>query len=54
MTQAMAIENDILKIIPVEYLGKFKRKLLDIGIYNDANVKIVKNDISSPLMMDVK
>ncbi len=54
MTLAMATEKDILKIIKVEYHGEFKRKLLDMGIYKDAKLKVVKNDISGPLMVDVK
>ena len=54
MTLAMATEKDILKIIKVEYHGEFKRKLLDMRIYKDAKLKVVKNDISGPLMVDVK
>lgn len=54
MTLAMATENEELKIIHVEHGGKFKKKLLDMGIYKDAKVKVVKNDIPGPLIIDVK
>lgn len=54
MTLAMASENEELKIVHVKYEGKFKKKLTDMGIYKDALVKVVKNDIMGPLIVDVK
>ena len=54
MTLAMANVNEELKILQVEHKDKFKKKLSDMGIYKDAKVKVVKNDIPGPLIIDVK
>jgi len=54
MTLAMANENEELKVLQVGHGHKFKKKLSDMGIYKDARVKIVKNDIPGPLIIDVK
>jgi ferrous iron transport protein A len=54
MTLAMGNINAQLKIVDVEYEGKFKKKLSEMGIYKDAIVEIIKNDIPGPLIVDVK
>lgn len=54
MTLAMATENEELKIIHVEHDGKFQKKFSDMGIYKDSKVKIVKNNIFRPLIIDIK
>jgi ferrous iron transport protein A len=54
MTLAMGNTNEQLKIVDVEYEGKFKKKLSEMGIYKDAVVEIIKNDIPGPLIVDVK
>lgn len=54
MSLALAIENDELKILQIEHGGKFKKKLSEMGIYKDARVTVVKNDIPGPLIIDVK
>jgi ferrous iron transport protein A len=54
MTLAMGNTNEQLKIVDVEYEGKFKLKLFEMGIYKDAIVEVIKNDIPGPLIVDVK
>ncbi|UTB32795.1 MAG: ferrous iron transport protein A [Methanobacterium sp. ERen5] len=54
MTLAMGNINEQLKIVDVEYEGKFKLKLLEMGIYKDVIVEVIKNDIPGPLIVDVK
>ncbi|OPY23106.1 MAG: FeoA domain protein [Methanobacterium sp. PtaU1.Bin242] len=54
MTLAMANRNEELKILEVGHGHKFKKRLSDMGIYKDATVKIVKNDIPGPLIIEVK
>jgi ferrous iron transport protein A len=54
MTLAMGNINEQLKIVDVEYEGKFKLKLSEMGIYKDAIVEVIKNDIPGPLIVDVK
>ncbi len=54
MTLAMGNTKEQLKIVDVEYEGKFKKKLSEMGIYKDAVVEIIKNDIPGPLIVDVK
>ncbi|AXV36880.1 MAG: ferrous iron transport protein A [Methanobacteriaceae archaeon] len=51
---AMASENDELKIIEVWHGGKFKKKLCELGIYKDSLIKVIKNDIQGPIIVDVK
>lgn len=54
MSLAMATENDNLRIVEVWHGGKFKKKLSEMGIYKDSQIKVIKNDISGPLIVDVK
>ncbi len=54
MTLAMANENEELKILQVGHGEKFKKRLSDMGIYKDAHVKIVRNSIPGPLIINVK
>ncbi|MTK64769.1 MAG: ferrous iron transport protein A [Methanobacterium sp.] len=54
MTLAMGNTKEKLTIVDVEYEGKFKKKLSEMGIYKDAVVEIIKNDIPGPLIVDVK
>ena len=53
MTLAMATKNKELKIVYGEHEGKFKRKLPDMRIYNDTNVKKVKNDSARHLILNI-
>ena len=54
MSLAMASVNDNLKIVQVWHGGKFKKKLSEMGIYKDSQIKVIKNDIPGPLIVDVK
>lgn len=54
MTLAMANKDEELKILQVGHGHKFKKRLSDMGIYRDARVKIVRNDIHGPLIIEVK
>lgn len=50
----MASVNDNLKIVQVWHGGKFKKKLSEMGIYKDSQIRVIKNDIPGPLIVDVK
>lgn len=50
----MASENDQLKIIQVWHGGKFKKKLCELGIYKDSLIKVIKNDVHGPMIIEVK
>ena len=39
MSLAMASENDNLKIVQVWHGGKFEKKLREMGIYKDSQIK---------------
>ncbi|WP_292755440.1 FeoA family protein [Methanobacterium sp.] len=54
MSLAMAGENENLKIVQVWHGGKFKKKLSEMGLYKDSQIKVIKNDIPGPLIVDVK
>ncbi len=54
MTLAMANKNEKLKILQVGHGEKFKKRLSDMGIYKDAQVRIIRNDIPGPLILDIK
>lgn len=54
MTLAMGNINEELKIIQVGHEEKFKKRLSEMGIYKNAMVKIIKNDIPGPLIVDIK
>jgi len=54
MSLAMAAENENLKIVQVWHGGKFKKKLSEMGLYRDSQIKVIKNDIPGPLIVDVK
>ena len=54
MSLAMAAENENLKIVQVGHGGKFKKKLSEMGLYKDSQIKVIKNDIPGPLIVDVK
>jgi len=54
MTLAMGNADEKLKILQVGHGEKFKKRLSDMGIYKDAQVKIIKNDIPGPLIIDIK
>ncbi len=54
MSLAMAAENENLKIVQVGHGGKFKKKLSEMGLYRDSQIKVIKNDIPGPLIVDVK
>jgi ferrous iron transport protein A len=54
MSLAMASVNDNLKIVQVWHGGKFKKKLSEMGIYKDSQIRVIKNDIPGPLIVDVK
>ena len=54
MSLAMAGENENLKIVQVWHGGIFKKKLSEMGLYKDSQIKVIKNDIPGPLIVDVK
>ncbi|MGC9517907.1 MAG: FeoA family protein [Methanomicrobiales archaeon] len=51
---SLAGENDELKIIEVWHGGKFKKKLFELGLYKDSLIKVIKNDITGPIIVEVK
>lgn len=54
MSLAMGNQNEELKVLQVGHDEKFKKRLSDMGIYKEATVKIIKNDIPGPLILDIK
>lgn len=54
MSLAMATENENLKIVQIGHGGKFQKRLQEMGIYKDSQIKVIKNDIPGPLIVDVK
>ncbi len=54
MSLALASPNENLKVVQVWHGVKFKNKLSDMGIYKDSQIKVIKNDIPGPLIVDVK
>ncbi len=54
MSLAMGNQNEELKVLQVGHDEKFKKRLSDMGIYKEAIVKIIKNDIPGPLILDIK
>ncbi len=54
MSLALASPNENLRVVQVWYGGRFKRKLSEMGIYKDSQIRVVKNDIPGPLILDVK
>jgi ferrous iron transport protein A len=54
MSLAMAAENENLKIVQVWHGGQFQKRLQEMGIYKDSQIRVVKNDIPGPLIVDVK
>lgn len=54
MSLAMASEKDNLRIVQVGYGGQFQKRLQEMGIYKDSRIKVIKNDIPGPLIVDVK
>lgn len=51
---AMCSANEKLKVLQVGHEDKFKKRLSDLGIYKDAQVEIIRNDIPGPLILDIK
>ena len=54
MSLAMANRNEELRVLQVGHGERFKKRLSDMGIYKDSLVRIVKNDIPGPLIIEVK
>lgn len=54
MMLSLANEDKKLKVVQVREQSKLSKKLCDLGIYNDSELRIVKNDISGPVIVEVK
>ncbi len=54
MPLAMAREGEIVFVHCVDCGIGLKRRLCDLGLYADAKIKVVKNDISGPIIVAVK
>jgi ferrous iron transport protein A len=54
MPLAMAQEGEIVSVHYVDCGMGLKRRLCDLGLYDNTKIKIVKNDISGPIIITVK
>jgi ferrous iron transport protein A len=54
MNLSMANENEELKVIQIEDGNNSKKDLLALGICRNALIKVIKNDISSPMILNVR
>lgn len=54
MNLAMANENDDFEVIEVFAQNNLSKRLCEIGIYPKSLLKVIKNDISGPLIVEVK
>jgi ferrous iron transport protein A len=50
----MAREGETVSVRCVDCGMGLKRRLCDLGLYDNTNIKIVKNDISGPVIITVK
>ena len=51
---AMVREGGEVKIYCVNCGKKLKTRLCDLGIYEGSEVKVIKNDITSPILLKIK
>lgn len=51
---AMCTNNSEVKIHFVGCGQELKKRLCDFGIYNNTKIKVVKNDVSGPIIVKVK
>jgi len=54
MPLAMAREGETVLVHCVDCGMGLKRRLCDLGLYDNTKIKIVKNDISGPIIITVK
>jgi len=54
MPLAMAREGETVLVQFVDCGKELKRRLCDLGLYDNTKIKIVKNDISGPIVITVK
>ena len=54
MPLAMAGEGEIVSVHCIDCGMGLKRRLCDLGLYDNTKVKVVKNDISGPIIITVK
>ncbi len=54
MPLSMAREGDEVKIHWVVCGRGFRARLCDLGLYEGTRVKVVKNDVSGPIILKVK
>ena len=54
MPLAMAREGETVLVQCVDCGMGLKRRLCDLGLYDNTKIKIVKNDISGPIIITVK
>jgi len=51
---AMCEEGDEVEIHCVDCGYGIKRRLCDLGLYDNTKIKVIKNDISGPIIVKVK
>ena len=54
MPLAMCQEGEEVEIHCVGCGHRIKRRLCDLGLYDNTKIKIIKNDISGPIIVKVK
>lgn len=54
MPLAMAKEGEEVKIHIVNCGRVLKARLCDLGLYEGSKVKVIKNDISGPIILKIK
>ncbi len=54
MNLSRANENEELKVIQIEDGNNSKKDLLALDICRNALIKVIKNDISSPMILNVR
>jgi ferrous iron transport protein A len=54
MPLAMCREGDDAEVQCVDCGRGLKRRLCDLGLYGGTKIKVIKNDISGPIIVSVK
>lgn len=54
MPLAMAREGNTVKVSSINCGIDLKRRLSELGLYENTFIKVIKNDISGPIIISVK
>ena len=54
MPLAMVEEGRVVTINSIECGYRLKKRLCDLGLYEHTKIKVIKNDISGPVIIKVK